>query len=253
MSPWQDLQAELDLWQEEGRIASFWWRDDDAISPSPELERLIKIAKAHDVPLALAIIPQAATRQLAQRLEQEPLVSVLQHGFAHENHAPADEKKQEFGPHRGRKAMLADIYAGAKLFAPFKNHCAVFVPPWNRIDKKLLPVLPGLGIRGISGFAPRKADDGVPGLARVNAHIDPVNWRSGRKFAGERPVLAGITAHLAARRRGEVDADEPTGLLSHHLIHDEACWKFIERFVDLTRHCRAVKWLSAGQAFGFEK
>ncbi len=253
MSSWRELQAELDLWQEAGRIASFWWRDDDAIAPTPELERLIKTAGTYDVPLALAIIPQAATDELAKRLERVPLANVLQHGFSHENHAPADEKKTEFGPQRTSKAMLGDIYAGAKLLARFSNRSAVFVPPWNRIDKKLLPALPGFGIRGISGFAPRKADDDVPGLVRVNSHIDPVNWRSGRKFIGERPVLARIIAHLAARRLGEVDSDEPTGLLSHHLVHDEACWEFIAHLVDLTHHCRAVKWLSADQAFGFEK
>ena len=33
MSSWDALRTELDLWQDAGRDASFWWRDDDAETP----------------------------------------------------------------------------------------------------------------------------------------------------------------------------------------------------------------------------
>ena len=32
MATWNDLQAELDQWGAEGREATIWWRDDDAIA-----------------------------------------------------------------------------------------------------------------------------------------------------------------------------------------------------------------------------
>ena len=31
--------------------------------------------------------------------------------------------------------------------------------------------------------------------------------------------------------RSEADPTEPTGLLSHHLVHDEACWDFLDRLL----------------------
>ncbi len=253
MTSWRDLKAELDLWADGGRRAEFWWRDDDASRPEAALERLLSVAASHETPVALAVIPQRAEPELAEYLRDAPQVEVLQHGLGHINHAPPDKKKQEFGPHRSPKSMLADVLEGARHLAPFGNRCAVFVPPWNRIDAKLLPVLPALGLRGISTFGPRGADDTAPGLCRVNTHIDPVNWRGGRGYAGDRAVLGQIIRHLEHKRSGLADADEPTGLLTHHLVHDEACWSFITRLLDLTCSHEAVKWRSASQSFGFDK
>ena len=43
--PWVELQAELDRWQEAGKTARFWLRDDDAIEPTPQLERFLVLAE----------------------------------------------------------------------------------------------------------------------------------------------------------------------------------------------------------------
>jgi hypothetical protein len=40
INAWPMLQRELDLWAESGKQASFWWRDDDAISDTPQLQHL---------------------------------------------------------------------------------------------------------------------------------------------------------------------------------------------------------------------
>jgi len=57
-SGWGALEAELDIWQSAGRSASFWWRDDDAIAATPELDRLLALAQ--DAPIGLAVIPAQA-------------------------------------------------------------------------------------------------------------------------------------------------------------------------------------------------
>ncbi len=57
MSSWDQLRAELDLWQSEDRIATAWWRDDDAVSVTPALETLLRFEQDYKVPLALAVIP----------------------------------------------------------------------------------------------------------------------------------------------------------------------------------------------------
>jgi len=97
---WQSLTEELDCWDKNGLCATFWWRDDDATTPSPNLHRMLDIAEQHGAPLALAVIPSLAKPELAELLNTHMNVDVLQHGFAHTNHAPPDEKKSEFGQHR---------------------------------------------------------------------------------------------------------------------------------------------------------
>ncbi len=45
---WNALVGELDVWVDEGRQASFWWRDDDAGRPGPAFERHIPEVNATD-------------------------------------------------------------------------------------------------------------------------------------------------------------------------------------------------------------
>ena len=68
---WPGLSAELDAWAAAGRTATFWWRDDDATAPTPELGRLLRLAGAHGAPLALAVIPAEAGPALAEALAAE--------------------------------------------------------------------------------------------------------------------------------------------------------------------------------------
>ena len=107
--------AELDLWRDQELVLPVWWRDDDATVPSPALDRLVALSARFGAPLHLAVIPEPATEALAARLRRAPLVSVLPHGWQHRNHAPADQKKAEFGPHRPVAEMLAEIAAGWRL------------------------------------------------------------------------------------------------------------------------------------------
>ena len=60
---WPDLVNELDQWGEAERVATLWWRDDDAVAPTAGLERLLSIAGG--VPVALAVIPSVAEPELA--------------------------------------------------------------------------------------------------------------------------------------------------------------------------------------------
>ena len=211
--PWQALADELDLWPEP---AEFWWRDDDAAAWSPALERLVEALDG--VPFALAVIPAEAAADLPG--------AILQHGWRHGNHAGPAEKKAEFGPHRPQETMLAELEAGReRLEALYGGRfLAVLAPPWNRIDPALAARLPAAGWRGLSVFRPRRSP------FETNAHVDPVAWRTHRGFRGEAEALGDIAAHLRARRTGTVDRSEPTGILSHHLVADEAGFAFFREF-----------------------
>jgi hypothetical protein len=243
---WRALKAELDRWQADRRIATFWWRDDDAGTATAALDELLTLRRGTDVPLALAVIPAAADQSLCATLQGEP-VAVLQHGWMHRNHAPPDHSKAEFGPHRPRDAMLADLRTGRERLANICPALPVLVPPWNRIDPDLPAALPGLGITGLSTIHPRQPAPN--GLTIVNTHIDVMSWVT-RRFGGDDASLATAVGHLGGRREGTVDSDEPTGILTHHLAHDRHAWEFIRRFVGETTAHPAVRWVSAGQLFG---
>jgi hypothetical protein len=245
---WSDLEYELDLWHAAGRSATLWWRDDDAVRPTPALDRLLALAAG--LPLALAVIPEQATGALAERLADCPGLRVLQHGWCHANHAPPDEKKAELGPHRPALAMLDELVAGRQRLALLfgRRALAVLTPPWNRMTPALVPLLRGAGYGGLSMAGARREAEPSPGLRQVNTHADLVAWRRGG-FIGAAPALHLIVAHLAGRRAGTVDADEPTGLLTHHLVMDDAGAAFVAQLVDVTRRHKAARWLGATEAF----
>src|SRR5919206_2172704 len=118
---WAPVHRELDLWAEAGRSARLWLRDDDAVAPTPALDALIALAEDFEIPVLLAVIPAFADEALARRLDGARLVRPAVHGYAHANHAGAQEKKQELGPHRPRAVVLGELAAGrARLAALFR-------------------------------------------------------------------------------------------------------------------------------------
>ena len=246
MAGWQDFDDELKAWDDAGFIPRFWWRDDDAIQVTPALDRLLKLANKFDIPLVVAVIPAGVQADLPQRLNRESLVGVVQHGFAHENHAPQGQKSSEYPDTRTINEMSAEVADGWSRLSSFDYLEKAFVPPWNRISEDLLIELAAQGYSGVSTFGARKTS--VPFV--VNTHVDIIDWRGRRGFTGEDGVLDQTLKHLQSKRLGICDADEPTGLLTHHLDHDEDCWNYLETFLDWTRNRHAIEWLSARQVFG---
>jgi hypothetical protein len=245
---WSDLANEFDCWGAEGRIAALWWRDDDAAAPCERLDRLLAIAGA--APLSLAVVPALAEAALAARLARSPLVRVLQHGWRHADRA-SRSKKSEFPAARPAPSVAADLTAGrARLRALFGDRAlAVLAPPWNRFAAAFLPLLAGCGIAAISQVNPRAAAWPAPDVFAANVHVDLVAWKAGRGFIGEAAALGGLVGHLRARRRGMADAAEPTGILTHHLVHDHRTDDFLLRLTALTAAHRATRWLDGGEVF----
>ncbi len=248
MSPWHQLERELDAWAAAGRRATLWWRDDDAGRPGAALDRLLALL-GDEVPLCLAVVPARADETLAARLAPTS-VQVAVHGFDHRDRARRGGKKSEFPEDRDLDAGKAEIERGRiRLDEIFGARLLpLFVPPWNRLAAALVPALPELGFRGLSRFAPRHREFPVAGLVEINTHVDPVAWHGGG-FLGQRPVLESLVGHLAARRGGRADADEPTGILSHHARHDEALWDFLANLKEALDGHRAAHWLSPVDAF----
>jgi len=234
---WGELEAEIRRRGDAGRPAEFWWRDDDASAPNSSLERLLGLSRSHRIPLALAVIPQDVQAELFERLHEQ--VTVLQHGTDHRNRAAAGEKKTEYPAAEPAAAAVARISLGLKKLAGVSGFIPVLAPPWNRMRSDLLDKLPGIGIRGISGYGAQARREPAPGLRQVNTHVDIVAWRAGRRFVGEEQALSQAVKWLAT--------GEPVGWLTHHAVHDAAAWDFIERLFTV----RGARWLSAAEAFSY--
>jgi hypothetical protein len=251
---WPDLAEEFEHWGDAGRVATLWWRDDDAAAASPALDRLLALADG--VAVALAVIPALADRGLAARLANRDgaAIAVLQHGWRHDDHTaatrPTGGRKSEFPAQRSRAAVAADIAAGrARLFDLFGGRTlAVLAPPWNRFDQGFLPVLAAGGIGALSQAGPRRTAWPWPRVFAANVHVDLVDWTQGRRFVGEAAALARLVGHLRGRRLGRVDGGEPTGIMTHHLVQDAAAEAFLARLLALTAAYPA-RWLSAGEVF----
>lgn len=225
-----------------GTPVSLWWRDDDAVAPSPALDRLLALAASHKVPLALAVIPAAAERALADRLADNGETVVLQHGWAHTNHAAAGAKSAELGPERPIDRVLDELSRGhQRLLRLFGTRfLPVLVPPWNRIAPEV---------------AQRRAEAGLPGLScfksletvghRLDTHIDPIAWRAGRGLAGWQEMADAFTREIARREASPV----PIGLLTHHLVQDEETWAFLDAFLEIAASHPGAHWPYPAEAF----
>jgi len=227
------VTEELHAWRDQGLVLPMWWRDDDATEPTPALDRLIRMAAGLGAPLHLAVVPDPAGPELADRLASTSGIFVLPHGWRHRNHAPPGEKKAEFGDHRPLPAMLGEIVQGWERLQHLFGARAlpVFTPPWNRISPALAAALPGLGMTALSTYLPRRRKQAAPGLLQVNTHVDPIDWRR-RRLLDPAAMASGAAALLKARREGFGCNDEPFGLLTHHLVHDDRGWSLIAALVE---------------------
>ncbi len=243
MTSWRELEATLDACAARGEAIRLWWRDDDAGRDHRALERLLELAERRDLPLALAVVPLWLEAPVQALIAASAKATVLQHGFAHANHAPAGARSIELGG-REAGAILAELGEGrAALIDAFGATClAVLVPPWNRLDPRLTEQLTACGFCGLSTFGRRPADEAAPGLALVNAHLDPIDWRGSRLFVGEAVALERLCALLGP--------DEPIGILSHHLAMDEPGWGFLERLLEVLGSHPATRLCPASELFG---
>lgn len=243
------LLAELDAWAKIGLTAELWWRDDDAGVPCPALDQLLSLSDRHAVPCGLATVPTRAGDPLRKSVSNALHIWVLQHGYAHINHAPSGNGAWELGLHRPTSVVLDELRSGmTKLSQLFKDRFVpVIVPPWNKMDAELLPYLPVMGFRGVS--ASYKEHRPVPpGDLRVaDAHCDLLSWKDkahGAKFAGSGKCVTNIVSHLKSKRTGLTDETEPTCVLTHHLEMDDDAWHFMDTLLALTSVHPAAQWMS---------
>jgi hypothetical protein len=245
MSGWRELEAVLDAAATRGEAIRFWWRDDDAGRADRALARLLDLADRCRFPLALAVVPAWLEAEAQAWIAASGSVTVLQHGFAHVDHAPPGAKPIELGG-REPEAILDELGRGLTILRDAFGaiFLAVLVPPWNRLDERVAPCLAACGLRGLSTLGSRSCAEPTPGLIRVNGHLDPVDWHGSRLFVGEAQALAWLCRSL--------ELEEPIGILTHHLVMDEAGWQFLERLLEVLDAHPGARLCGADELFAAE-
>jgi len=248
-----ELTRELDAYTNAGLVAELWWRDDDAAEPCVGLDRLMALSDTYVVPCGLATVPERTGEPLRKSVSGSSHVWILQHGFAHRNHAPSGSGAWELGLHRPATEVLEELRSGmTKLTQLFKERFVpVVVPPWNKIDPELLPYLPVMGYRGLSASYRKSRPVPPDGLRVADAHCDVLSWKDkAARFAGAERCVADIVEHLKEKRTGAIDAAEPTCVLTHHLEMDGEAWAFMDALLSLTMPHPSVRWLSPADIWG---
>jgi hypothetical protein len=240
----QRLLTLLDQAQARSRRIAFWWRDDDAETVTPALERLLALADRHSLPLALAVIPEGATLALAERLSREPRLAVLQHGWQHRNHSQPDQRKMEFGDHRPAEIMREELRLGfERLSGMFQvRFVPILVPPWNRIGSRAAEGLRAIGFAGLSTIGPA----GPPEPRSINTHVDIFAWKPVRRPLTRTELYALVRREVERRLAG---SEEPVGILTHHLVHDDASWALLDGVLSDLAHHPAASWPSVPDLF----
>lgn len=232
------LDDELSLWADVGRPCQLWWRDDDARGPTPEFARLMLLSNRYEVPLLAGVVPTTEAAGLKDVLA--PKVWVAQHGVDHRNHVRAGRPNQ-FTRTQSKeeiRELLLEVKARLDLLP---RRLPIYIPPWNTITPALVPAAAGAGFTVMSAFGRALRQTGP--LLRADTHVDILRWAPRAKFHGVSYCLHRLTRHMRRRRRSG-HWSQPIGLLSHHLVHDQQMWSFLEDFLVHTSARRGISWVS---------
>jgi peptidoglycan/xylan/chitin deacetylase (PgdA/CDA1 family) len=133
-----------------------FFRDDDAGWSNDRLYRLLDEFARAQLPVDLAVIPEAIDQALAQGLltrwqQDRSVIGLHQHGYNHSNHEPVG-RKCEFGSSRDKDQQQADIAKGQQTIRSAFGQAfdPIFTPPWNRCTQETVECLEALGFRLLS-------------------------------------------------------------------------------------------------------
>jgi hypothetical protein len=254
---WDGLAQELAAWQASGRRASFWWRDDDAVAASPALERLAGLSAAAGAPLAIAAIPKLIKPSLAPALAGHSTVWLLQHGFAHIDHAKGLVDPERGGRRLGARLAPADGDRPGGARGRAGDHAGRIRHPVPAGGGRPLESYRSSPDAGASraGLSRRfllwraAALPAAAGLRRGEYPFRRLELEAGRPLPRRGGGAGDDRRPSAPPAAGRGGADEPTGIVTHHAALDEASWKFMAELLGFVARHPAAQWLSPGEIF----
>ncbi len=235
------IKKELSLWQQNGQQCHFWWRDDDATQDTPALQKLIDLHQQTKIPVALSVIPKFAHVTLLQQIKNLPQISILQHGWQHRNYELPEQPFSEFGSSRDSEIIRQELRTGRNLLKAMfaKQFVTGFVAPWNNLAAKHWPEFDQYDL---VSFHDGAANQMPSKFKQLNVHIDILRWRKYPKFRGTTRTIKAILKQLKQRRTDQ-QFDKPIGIMSHHLVMDNASWQFLTKLLNFLRQESVVQFL----------
>ena len=236
MSDWRGLEIELELGRGPGATSTLWWRDDDAVTATPELERLLGLARlpgGAPVPLCLAVIPGRRTN----RWRNSPRRSrSLRSCSTASPTATMRRRREESRARRAiglRRRFLRELVEGRDLLrALFADQALAGAGAALEPDCEPVGATGSAG-RGLSRtfdlwIPPPEAARGEPppGQHPCRHHrlaSGPGLHRRGCRDRPDRRSSGGPAGGAGAIRTS------PPGILTHHLVHDDAGLEFLGR------------------------
>jgi hypothetical protein len=96
-----------------------------------------------------------------------------------------------------------------------------------------------IGYAAVSTFGLSVLEPVKMSIPQINTHVDLIDFR-GTRTCRDHGLLAGSLAETLDHSL--TNGYYPIGILSHHLVHDDAAFEFLERLFAISKSHR---WLSA--------
>jgi hypothetical protein len=210
MSDW--LEPLSDALDQATHPVTFFFRDDDVGWEHERLYRLLDLFKSYEIPIDLAMIPEALSPRLVAELRRRiqrgrERVGLHQHGLGHVNHEPSG-RKCEFGASRSLEQQDEDLKLGKHLLESLFGGLIdpIFTPPWNRCTQITVECLAVQSFRVLSrdlGAAPLELN----GMSELPVALDWARyWRDPKTGNQELGRLISAQAMNAG----------PVGVMLHH-------------------------------------
>jgi hypothetical protein len=212
-----------------------FFRADDIGAGGRAFHGLCQLFRAHNIPLAMAVVPAWLTGIRADQLFasaalEEPLWGWHQHGWRHVNWQRTGEKS-EFSELRPVERQWRDICQGLeKMTEIFRDYLVpVFTPPWNRLPNPTLRILQELDFKAVSmtGPLPRILRPGI-NLRNLRIQLD-LHTRKAKDGQADFVNLLEELSGLLTKR-------EPIGIMLHHQRMTLFAFEFLDALLDLLKH-----------------
>ena len=219
----------------------FWWRDDDADGCDACARQVARACRGGTICRLRSPSSRSERRQRSpSALASEPNVVGAPARLAASK--PRAERRKAGGAWRSSPARRGPRRARARLrpadaSSSRTQFLPVLVPPWNRIARCRARAARQ------DGWPHRPVD------VRARAAERPaLGQRASRYFrmaAGAPPAQARARLMPSSQRSwsgGSPAIREPIGIMTHHLVHEEASWAFLEDLFGLIAKHPAVAW-----------
>lgn len=198
-----------------------FFRDDD-LGWDPQLfQRLLQVFLNHQMKLNASAIPLVCSKTYSPGVfaEHATFLQIHTHGYAHLNRK-ATGKRSEYDESRSLEEVEKEFILGKSILESlFPNlYYPAFIPPWNTIDEKFIPLLPKAGYQILSRSS---ATNQIPakGIQSLDVSIS-LHSRQGKLQVQLKPLLEKIK-----------NTPQPAGILLHHSMMDDLDFLYLDNLL----------------------